>query len=112
MWSVNVLAVLLCSAASVCANAAAWAYVGMRTMHLVVQCQLYDDLRSQFMELFGDIILSRDVVASRQVAAAVMNPIVNTKIRHGDVLMFRFVLRSMAAFLCCTAVTLQAPSTP
>jgi hypothetical protein len=62
-------------------------------IHLVLQCQLYDDLRSQFMEQFRELTFSRD---GRQADDAVMNTVMNAPRGCADISGF---WRSMAVFL-------------
>jgi hypothetical protein len=62
-------------------------------IHLVLQCQLYDDLRSQFMEHFGEFTFSHD---DRQADDAIMNMVMNTPRGCADISGF---WRSMAVFL-------------
>jgi hypothetical protein len=64
-------------------------------MHLVLQCKLYDDLRSQFTELFGDIT-SPDGSVLQQGDDDVMNSVMNVPRGCADASAF---WRSMAAFL-------------
>jgi hypothetical protein len=65
-------------------------------IHLVLQCQLYDDLRSRFTELFGDVNLNHGGAAFRQADDATMKTVMNTSRGCADVSAF---WQSMAAFL-------------
>ena len=64
-------------------------------MHLILQCKLYDDLRSQFTELYGDIT-SPDGSVLQQGDDDVMNSVMNVPRGCADASAF---WRSMAAFL-------------
>ena len=65
-------------------------------IHLVLQCQLYGDLRSRFTELFGDVKLNHGGAAFRQADDATMKTVMNTPRGCADVSAF---WQSMAAFL-------------
>ncbi len=62
-------------------------------IYLVLQCQLYDDLRSQFMEHFDEFTFSHD---DRQADDAIMNMVMSTPRGCADISGF---WRSMAVFL-------------
>ena len=64
-------------------------------IHLVLQCSLYDDLRSQFTELFAGISVSHDGAIPRQ-ADDIMKMVMNVPCGCPDVTAF---WRSMAVFL-------------
>ena len=95
MSNVNDLAVLLCHAANVCASAAAQARGRTRSILFCSALYLYDDLRSQFTELFAGMSVSHDGAIPRQTDD-IMKMVMNEPCGCPDVAAF---WRSMAVFL-------------